>query len=90
MPTISIKVSPATTVEVAAEACATAVEAMDLATRRGGAMLALHLHADGRYLVTDPSQVERLERAGVSLALLFDYGYPPGSGRRRVVTVPVN
>jgi hypothetical protein len=40
--------------------------------------------------LAEVGEIERLERAGVSFAILFGYEYPPDSGRYRIVTVPVN
>jgi hypothetical protein len=42
----------------------------------------------GRYLVVEPSEADRLARAGVEFAYLHDHELPDGS--HRIVTVPVN
>jgi hypothetical protein len=43
---------------------------------------------DGRNLVVEQAEADRLAAAGVEFAYLCDYELPDGS--RRVVTVPVN
>ncbi|MFQ5732133.1 MAG: hypothetical protein ACE5KM_09265 [Planctomycetaceae bacterium] len=43
---------------------------------------------DGKYLVADESEIERIGAAGVEYALLSDYEMPDGSFR--IMTVPVN
>lgn len=46
------------------------------------------IHVDGRYLVVDEAEADRLAAARVEFAYLHDHEMPDGA--HRIMTVPVN
>jgi hypothetical protein len=78
----------AKTITIKAETFDTAGEAVQHYYASGrGEVVSLR---DGRYLVAERAEIDRLEAAGVPFAYLYDHEYPPGSGECRLVSVPVN
>lgn len=77
--------TPGNSITFRATEFATAHEAIQwtFASGRGEAIL-----LDGKHLVADRADIDRLEAAGVEFAYLFDHEMP--DGEHRIITVPVN